>query len=246
MPARVLPIELKPAFDALSNDLRAVFGSRLKALVAFGACIRATVVVRRGTVRADSLGLVDRVSINDLTACAGHAERWSRQGLQIPLLLGHQEFARSLDAFPLEYDDIIAHHVVIVGDDPFQGISVQAEDLRRACETRAKGHLVHLREGYLEARGRPQHIANLILASASPFAALLGNIARLRGLPRETPAQRAAAVAGLAALPSAIVERVQSLESRPVLPNDEAVRLYPDYLDTVERLVAFVDGWSRS
>ena len=59
--------------------------------------------------------------------------------------------------------------------------TIERADLRRACETQIKSHLVHLREGFIEAGGTPRAIADLVTASAPAFVALLRNIARLNG-----------------------------------------------------------------
>ena len=70
------------------------------------------------------------------------------------------EFRTSLDAFPLEYGEIIRAHQRVFGNDPFDGVAIAAADLRRACETQIKSHLVHLREGFIEAGGEPSDIAD--------------------------------------------------------------------------------------
>ena len=88
---------------------------------------------------------------------------WHDAGLATPLLLAAHEFGRSLDAFPLEFGAILADHVVVAGSDPFDGLRVDAADLRRACEVQARSHLLHLREGYLETRGRGDALADLIV-----------------------------------------------------------------------------------
>ena len=92
------------------------------------------------------------------------------------------EFADSRDAFPLEFGAILADHTVVAGQNPFDGLAVDPADLRRACEVQARSHLLHLREGYLETRGRADALAVLIVRSAPPFAALLQSVARLQGL----------------------------------------------------------------
>lgn len=247
-PRLALPGNLTDSYHQLAHDLAAVFGPRLHAVVAFGPRIRLTADAegQRSGLKGDALALVDRVSINDLVSCGAHARGWDRRGLRMPLLLGRGEFLWSLDAFPLEYDDIIANHVVVVGDDPFGGVAVPLSDLRRACEARAKSHLLHLREGYLEAGGRPADLANLILASASPFSALLGNLARLQGLPGATGAQRAAAVSAVSGVVASVVQRVLQLEGAPLLSADEAGTLYPPYLATAEHLVTWVDTWRNA
>lgn len=247
MGSLTVPPDLADAYARLGANLQATFGTRLTALVAFGPRIRSGARVSRshGVTLGDALALLDRVTYDDLVACAPFAERWRRSGLHIPLLLGRDEFVRSLDAFPLEYDDIIANHVPLFGHDPFAGVAASPEDLRRGCEARAKGHLVHLREGFLEAQGRAEGLAELILVSAWALSALLGNIARLQGFPGESIADRAAVVARFDSSAAASIARVLSLEAEPVLSADEAAKLYPEYLAAVERLVAYVDGWTR-
>lgn len=242
-----IPRDLLDAYALLVADLRALFGPRLHAIVAFGPRLRAGGTAKGpGPLLGDALALVDRVTPDDLAACTRHADAWHRGGLRMPLLLGREEFARSLDVFPLEYDDIIAHHVTLAGDDPFAGAAVRPEDLRRACEARAKGHLLHLRQGYLEARGRPAALADLVLASASPLAALLGNLGRLHGRPTGSATARADVVDDMPGVDRAVVSRVLALEAQPLLGSDEAPRLYADYLVAVEHIVAFVDGWTRA
>jgi hypothetical protein len=248
MAAVALPSRLHEAYATLARDLQAVFGSRLVAVVAFGPCLRGAPgpAGRRGRMPGDSLALVDKVTADDLVACASHAERWHRADLRMPLVIGRDEFLRSLDAFPLEYDDILSHHVVVAGERPFEGVAVRTEDLRRACEARAKGHLFHLREGFMEAHGRAPDVADLILASVSPFAALLGNLGRLQGVAEASQAAQGLAVATAAGASTAVVSRVLALEADPALSGDEAGKLYPEYLAAVERLVAYVDGWTRA
>src|ERR1043166_3581691 len=80
-------------------------------------------------------------------------------------LLPEQEFLRSLDAFPLEYGEIIRTHTTVYGNDPFTNVSISRDDLRRACETQVKSHLVHLRQGFVEAGGNPSAIGELVTAS---------------------------------------------------------------------------------
>src|SRR4051812_32024545 len=152
--------------------LHDIFGNRLRSVVAYGLDTSEAVA---------SLVLVSSLTIGDLEACAARAHGWKRGGLAIPLLLPDEEFRRSLDAFPLEYAEIVRAHEVLFGTSPFDGVTIERSDLRRACETQIKSHLVHLREGFVEAGGTPRATAELVRASAPAFGALLRNIARLNG-----------------------------------------------------------------
>src|SRR5262245_48834526 len=132
------------ALTRLASDLQRVFGGRFVALVAH-------------SVR-DSMAFAEDVQADDLEALSALTGAWHSDGLTTPLLLTPQEFQRSLDVFPLEYQAILNHHVVIAGSPPFDGVVVPVEDLRRACEAQARGHLIHLRQGWLQAGGHDDHL----------------------------------------------------------------------------------------
>jgi hypothetical protein len=221
--------------DHLVAALRGIFGDRLRSIVAYG--------VDSGE-SLSSLALVGSLTIADLEACAARAHGWQREGLATPLLLPEEEFRRSLDAFPLEYAEIVRAHDVVFGANPFDGATIERSDLRRACETQIKSHLVHLREGFIEAGGIPRSIADLVTASAPAFGALLRNIARLNG---STARDRATATrdgARAAQLPDTVVTDILALEQPSVLKGTDAARLFPEYLAAVEQLARYVDTWN--
>jgi hypothetical protein len=171
------------------------------------------------------------------------AHQWRQRGLGIPLILPIEEFQRSLDAFPLEYGEIIRAHARVFGDDPLTDISISREDLRRACETQVKSHLVHLREGFIESAGQPEGISDLVRTSAPAFAALLRSVARLTGAMPNGRASSARAGATAAGLPEGVVADVLALEDRSQLRAIDAARLFPAYLAAVEQLARAVDSW---
>ena len=161
----------------------------------------------------------------------------------MPLVLSADEFLQSLDAFPLEYGEIIRAHQVLFGQSPFESAAIDPSDLRRACETQVKSHLVHLRQGFIQTGGRPPAIAALVTASAAPFAALLRNVARLNGVnigDRMQVTQEGARVAGL---DGGIVSDILALERGTSVPTTDPARLFPSYLAAVERLANVVDAW---
>ena len=185
-----------------------------------------------------------RAGVTDLDACAKLAHQWERHGLAIPLILPDQEFRRSLDAFPLEYAEIMRAHERVFGGDPFDGVSISREDLRRACETQVKSHLLHLREGFIETGGRPQAVADLVRASAPAFAALLRNVARLNGGASRGARRRHARGRPAAGLADAHRRRRPGARST----GDDSDRPTPHgssrtYLAAVEQLARAVDSW---
>jgi hypothetical protein len=178
-----------------------------------------------------------------LRASAGRVAAWHDAGLATPLLIVAKEFERSLDAFPLEFSAILADHEVVVGGSPFASLAVDPADVRRACEVQARSHLLHLREGYLETRGRADALSDLIVRSAGAFAALIASIARLDGRSADEPAAAARHVERLLDVPGSVTE-ITKLAGVAEISSAEAERLFAPYLAAVEKLVEHVDGWS--
>ena len=251
------------AVRALERDLRGIFGSRLQALAMYGQreALHAHDDHQAHDHRAHARGhhapptrtlaVVESMTRDDLRAAATRVEAWHDAGLATPLLLAAREFAQSLDAFPLEFGAILADHVVVSGDNPFASLRVDAADVRRAVEVQARSHLLHLREGYLETRGRADALSLLILQSAPAFAALVSSIARLEGRADGNPAaaarhvERVVGDAGADAAPQqGAISRVVELAGAHDLASADAEQLLPPYLDAIERIVGYVDGWS--
>ena len=180
----------------------------------------------------------------DLHACADRVESWHDAGLATPLLIAANEFEQSLDVFPLEFGAILADHTVVAGGNPFAGLAVDPADVRRACEVQARSHLLHLREGYVETRGRADALAVLIVQSAAAFASLITSIARLEGHATDEVASAARHVERTVGMPGGAVTEVTTLVGVHEIASAEAERLFGPYLDAVNRLVQYVDGWS--
>jgi hypothetical protein len=227
-----------PSAPALVSDLQNIFGDRLRAVVAYGPQLEG-----QSAARMTSLALVTTLTAADLEACAGVAARWARADVNTPLLLPEDEFRGSLDAFPLEYGEIIRTHVVLFGQNPFAGIAIAPQDLRRACETQVKSHLVHLRQGFVETRGAPAAIGELVRAAAPAFAALLRNVARLGDVNTSDRLEATRAGARVAGIGDDVVAEVLAIEGAPSGPMSDDARFFVRYLAAVEQLARAVDTW---
>jgi hypothetical protein len=226
------------AAQSLVADLRRVFAERLHSVVAYDA-------PPDHSPELHTLVLVASLTFDDLAACASSVDGWHRAGLAVPLLLSRDEFSRSLDAFPLEFGEIIARHVVILGQNPFEGVAVAGMDLRRGCEQQAKSHLIHLREGFLEARRRPRDLARLIVSSAPAFRTLLTHIARLDGSATESDPNDE----GLAAFAEARIG-VSAALVRDVFASPKTLGSIADptpllgkYITVSQHIWEYVDAW---
>jgi hypothetical protein len=192
------------SIDSVAGQLKQIFGDRLKMFAAFGDT-------------SHSCAVVQSLTIDDLDRCATHSARWNKAGIETPLLIVEAELRRALDAFPLELAEIIATRRVLDGLDLFAEILVPKQELRRACEVQARGHVVHLREGYIEAAGDAKAVAKLVSAAIPPFRALVKNVARLDGIS-----------------PKALVTQ---------LDLDNFEKGFVEALRAADRIVDYVDRW---
>jgi hypothetical protein len=246
-------MRLPDAVAHLERDLRAIFGDRFESLVTFGLRAQRSHDAGREPhgahtttpILTHTLAIVDQLSTDDLRACTTRVSAWHDGGLATPLVLDRREFGRSLDAFPFEFGAILADHAVVAGADPFDGLTVEAADLRRACEVQARGHWLHLREGYLETRGNSDALAVLIVESAAAFRALLVSVARLDAVALGERDAGAAArhVEHRLSMPSTASEIV-ALAGVAEISSADAERLFPRYLETMRRLVKYIDDWT--
>ena len=242
------------AVGLLRRDLEQVLGPRLLALVVYeghglhgdlpGAADAAGDVTDAGHGRlVHTLAVVDALGTEDLARMAALAAGWEKAQLALPLIFDRTELARSLDAFPLEFSQILAGYRVVLGDDPLAGMSVLKDDLRRACEAQVKSHLVHLREGYLQTAGRRDDVLRLVVASTVPLRALLVNIARLHGVRIRTPEDLAAFVEERLHVPATGLKPILALADGKAKGGGDGADLFPRYLEALQQLARLVDEW---
>ena len=204
------------------------------------------------------MAVVDDLVFRDLVACLPFAEAWHHRGAAVPLMLSVAEVQRTIDVFPLEYASILADYEVVRGADPLKDVTVALEDIREACEAQAKGHLIHLRESFLESHAETTRVARLIAASAAPLRALLTNIARLpdggerRG--RDGRGVQAAIPATDEALATMAEQRmgISAAVVRDVLATSahggasaitDPAHLLSRYVDAAQKIWDYVDRW---
>ena len=215
-------------YEQMAADLVRVFGDRFIALVA--------------NPSGAAAAFVATLSADDLDALGPLAGAWRHADLDPPLVMTGDEFRRSLDAFPLEYQALLDHHIVIAGRPPFEGVRIKPDDVRRACEAQARGHLIHLRQGWIEQAAHRDGLAHLVAGSAGALRTVLQNLARLHQAHPVDDAALAAWAETTIGMPHTLVRDVLALTvARHRAPS--LVSRLPEYLAASERLWAYADTW---
>ena len=242
-------MSIPDAVRALERDLRGICGPRLQSLVVYGSRAashrphdpHAHHAHDAPTIR--TMAVVDALDASDLRACAALTASWHERGLATPLMVAAHEFERSLDAFPLEFGAIIADHMLVAGANPFASLTIDPADIRRACEVQARSHLLHLREGYLETRGRDDALALLLVESAPAFAGLIASLSRLERSDSDDPAAAARHAERALGVQPGAVGAIVGLVGVHEISSAQAEQQFPPYLDAAEKLVAYIDKW---
>ena len=230
------------AIDQLARDLEGILDGRLESLVAYPG--------HQADGSVHSCALVTDLAFRDLTACLPLTESWHHRGIAVPLMLSSDELRRTVDVFPLEYASILADYTVVRGSDPFKGLIIHVDDVRRAVEGLAKSHLIHLREAFLESHGETTRIARLIAASAAPLRGLLTQIARLPEAPQAvmdltTPSDEALAKLAEArmGIPGSLIRTVLASSAGGYSTIADPSHLLGSYIDASQKIWEYVDRW---
>ncbi len=169
----------KVTAERFAEQVAGALGGRLVALLMYGSAARGTHVPDRSDV--NTLLICDAVDEELFARLEQPVREWVRAGHPAPLILTEREWRTSADAFPIEYEDIRDAHRLLAGRDPWQGVTVQREHVRRQLEHELMGKLVRLRQAYAALRGDPKQLAQVIVRSAAGFFTMLRAALRLAG-----------------------------------------------------------------
>src|SRR2546426_2911566 len=154
----------KLTVEQFAAEVARALGARLVALLLYGSWARGTHVPDRSDV--NTLLICDSVDEALFAALAPAGRAWTRAGQPAPLILTEREWRESAGAFPIEYADIREAHRLLAGRDPWPGIEVKRDHLRRQLEHELVGKLVRLRQAYAALHADPKRLAQVVVRSA--------------------------------------------------------------------------------
>jgi len=97
-----------------------------------------------------------------------------KQLKEIPLVFTKEELTNGIDVFPIEFSNIKQHHTIIFGENFLKDIAISKPNLRRQLEFEFRSKLIHLRQQYLQFKGRD--IENLILSAVPTLSPIIGGL----------------------------------------------------------------------
>jgi hypothetical protein len=229
--------------DAFVEQLRAVHGSQLRAVVLYGSAATDEQVEGRSDLNV--LVLVNALSVDTLRSLGQTVRAWGEAGNPPPLTLTIAEWERSADIFPMEYADILERHRVLHGTPPFGEMIVNRKDLRLQVEHDAMGKLLLLRQGVMAAGTDAEAQRELMRASFSTLLVIFRAVERLAGrVPSRNRIELIGDVASRGDFDPTPFERVAGLVQGSTLSDTDTSDTLAAYVNAMETLVAHLDGFN--
>ena len=187
-----LPEQVSRALGFFVDAARAAFGENLRSLILFGSAAE-------GKLRATSdvnvllvLRAVERGQLDAIREPLGTAQAAIR--LQSMIVL-ESELPLAAEAFANKFEDIRRRHVVLLGDDVVNTLTIPREALVRRVRQVLLNQTLRLRDAYAEAGAREEQAAALIADAAGPLRAAAASILELEGRAVSDPKSALAALA---------------------------------------------------
>ncbi|MFQ6094067.1 MAG: nucleotidyltransferase domain-containing protein, partial [bacterium] len=155
-------------FSEFCDDVRKAFGEGLVSVILFGSGARGEYVPKKSDL--NFLVVVKDNSPSELVAYRKCLPKWLKRNVATPLFLTEEYIRSSLDTFPIEFLEMKAAYKVIHGEDLLAELKFERSDLRTQTERELKGKLLHLRQEFLESRGKVERLTTLVSSSLAAFA----------------------------------------------------------------------------
>lgn len=236
--------KLEETLGKISAQAAAALSDRMLALVLYGSAAGGD--YRPGRSDLNLLFLLDRVDAAALEALLKPLAGWRKKLPVSPLLLDREDLDRSQDSFPLEFLDLRLAHRVLHGEDPVASLSIDRASLRLQCEREARGKVILLQQGFLDAGSDRKARQELFRVSMKPILAIMRAMLWLGGEtnPPPAPIETLTAFEKIYGKPLPHCRRALDFRADPPrLADPEMAALFIGYLAELKDLSRWIDRW---
>jgi predicted nucleotidyltransferase len=233
--------EIMRRAEVVANDCKAAFGDDLVSVILYGSAVTTEYDAKRSDL--NFLVLLSEKGIERLYLAHDLVAKWRKHRVSTPLFLTKAYIESSLDTFPIEFLNIKRNHKLILGEDVLEGMSFKKDFIRMQCERELKGKLLLLRERYVETKGRPKVLKELIAASVPTFIFVFKGLLYL--LNKEIPETKQETVTILAQeldLSEALFSSLLQIEAGSLKPSSREIEdIFQRYLQQIRALALLMD-----
>ena len=230
---------IQPLLISFTEEIVQLFGENLYSLLLYGSAAGENFI--HGKSNVNLLMVLKVFRFSDLKLYQTRSLFWKKKGIDPPLISSLDSLEKSKDVFPIEWLEIISHHIILHGENPFK-FSIDHQDLRRQCEKEIREVLIRLRQAFLETGNRPEEIENLALTSLNSvfpiFRSLLTLQREASPLEREELIEIFCRKNHLSADPFL---RIWAIKKGKTIPNEDYLLWFEDYLNQLEELSNLIE-----
>jgi hypothetical protein len=181
-----LRVEVRSAVDALAARLVKDMGDKVLSLAVVGSALTPDFQERSDI---NTVLVVVHRSYEMLKLLASYGKELGRQRLHAPLLLTEEYIQDSREVFGVELLDFQLNHQMVLGPDPFAGLTFEKGNVRLQCERELKAALIELRQGYIRCGGEPKVVGRMLMGCLGKLLPLGRAMLWLKDTPRAPEAQ---------------------------------------------------------
>lgn len=229
--------EVERELAAFVEAAKAAWGGDLRAVVLYGSAAE-------GKLRATSdvnVMLVLRQFAREQANALREPFRTARAAIRLAVMFVLEgELQQATDAFAVKFDDLLARHRVLHGDDPFAGLEISPHAARDRLVQVLLNLRLRLRERYTLTSLRAEQLADIVADAASPLRSCAATLLKLEGHPVDNPKSALARIVAEEGEPrlEAVLSRISEARETGALGADGAEQLVFDLMDLTERLLA--------
>ena len=237
-----IPDKPQDVFVPLTQDYLKVFGGELVSLILYGSAAGGSFI--KGKSDINLLVVLTPEGIDKLADSLAIIKYWQKRRVAVPLVMTKAFINSSLDCYPIEFLNMKNNHILIYGENILEQIDVSPENLRLQIERELKGKLLLLREGYLEAQGKPRQLKDLINRSFTAFISIFNALLYYKN--HATQRERRDTIKELAKVikfdAEAFLQCADIKEGKNNLSGQELVELFNKYVRQVSNMCHIVDS----
>jgi hypothetical protein len=233
--------DLEKSLQEFSDDIKKVFGSEFSSLILYGSGAGKEFDPKKSDL--NFLLVLSETGINRLSQCFPVLKKWEKKGIAVPICVTKAYIDSSLDSFPLEFLNMKNQYRLIYGEDVLRELSFDKRYIRLQIERELKGKLLHLRQVYLETKGKLRLLRPVIVKSLTTFASIFRGILYL--LEKGVPVNKREVVESAAmemSLNDAVFHELYDIASGRKKPSlAELDRVFIRYIEEIKKAAFFID-----
>ncbi|MBI3595403.1 MAG: hypothetical protein HY200_10645 [Nitrospirae bacterium] len=231
--------DLYPLLTAFSEEMIPLFRESLSSLILYGSGAGVNYIPGKSNVNL--LMVMKELKFFDLLKYQKRAHYWKERGITPPLFTSLDFLEQSRDVFPIEWQEIISHHILLYGQNPFT-FSIDRQDLRRECEREVRKIQVRLRQAFLETEKKPAEIEHLAMTSLNSVFPVLRSLLLIQH--ESPPIEREKLIELFFRkhhLSPAPFLKIWAIKKGKLISKEEYLGWFEDYLNQLEELSKLID-----